>query len=551
VNFVTRDEDLRDTLETSAEVAAYGTFRGSAVARMSLAPELGLYAGVDAFFDRSDNDYLVDVETADARGKLHPETLRRFHDGYEAHGLAVQAGVRGRPWADRLTLSLFRNATDKELQHNLSGTVPYGDVTLGDETLGGSLHYQLRDRRQSPLGVEVLASYARRDGRVDDVSRNLWDWHGEVIAARPTPGERGRGARVRTEADRVTGRVDLTWRLDDRNRLELVASPELTEERRVTTSVALADRPRTRQEYRLVKLVSGASWQLKLFGGRLRNDLFAKQYHAVPDAETHTTPPPDVADAVDAFGGGDALRFTLVDWLMAKASYEYATRLPGPVEYFGDGNQIDPSPTLKPETSHNANAGLVVEVLETPAGRFDAEATFFYRRTRDLIFLTQVLETARYQNVSDVDTTGVEAGLSWTFRDSLTLGANATHLEAINRSEGGFFGRFEGDRIPNLPFLYGNLSASAVFRAPGVDRIRPYWYGRYVHDYYLFWESQGDARYKLEIPAQFSQDAGVSVAKGALSATFEVQNLTNERVYDNIGVQLAGRAWHFKLVVGL
>ena len=104
------------------------------------------------------------------------------------------------------------------------------------------------------------------------------------------------------------------------------------------------------------------------------------------------------------------------------------TRIPDSQELFGDGALVSINAALRPETSHNLNVGLAVDRVETVVGRFDLETSFFLRRTRDLIFLTVALDGAQYQNISDVDTIGVEAGVSWTGWRALSLSANGTWL---------------------------------------------------------------------------------------------------------------------------
>ena len=98
VNFVTRDLGDAASLETSVELASFGTFRGSQVAAVPLGTPLNLYIRPQVFFDRSANDYNIDVQIANARGQLVPATVKRFHDGYQAFG----GGGRGRPAEYRL-----------------------------------------------------------------------------------------------------------------------------------------------------------------------------------------------------------------------------------------------------------------------------------------------------------------------------------------------------------------------------------------------------------------------------------------------------------------
>ncbi|MEZ4471509.1 MAG: TonB-dependent receptor [bacterium] len=249
------------------------------------------------------------------------------------------------------------------------------------------------------------------------------------------------------------------------------------------------------------------------------------------------------------------MRLTLLPALHLKAAYEYTARLPEAEEIFGDGALLAANTGLRSERSHNANLGVELVDLDSAIGRLDASAQLFYRRTRDLIFLSQVLDSARYENISDVDTQGVDLGVRWTGFSVLTLGASGTWLAAINRSDSGWFGRFEGDRIPNLPYLVGNLEAAVALPLPAarLERLRLYWYGRAVHGFYLFWESEGRKDGKLAVPDRFTQDVGVSLRSrgGRLTVTGEARNVTDEAVFDNVGVQLPGRSLPVKLEVAL
>lgn len=557
VHFVTREIGDKPFLESSLELASFGTFRGSLVAAVPLWSRLHLYARPQAFFDRSDNDYFIDAQIADERGRLQDTVVRRFHDGYQAFGVGLELGVQGLPWADRLSVRVFHSENDRTLQGNIRNTVPYGDVALGDQSTAVILHYLKRDRASSRLGLEVLFSYSDRTGYVNDVSRNIWSWEGEIIGSRAVPGERGRGSRVETASQSAAGRLNGAWRFANHSRLELNTSPSYANWLQRTQSVVAPDQPWSESAYSQLKIVSGASWQLRLWNTRFRNELFVKHYYARPEG-----PPPSgiannqpVPEPSNNFGAGDSLRLNAVGPLHIKAAYEYATRIPDSQELFGDGAQISANAALRPETSHNVNAGLAVERWQTPIGFFDVDIGFFYRRTRDLIFLTVALDSAQYQNISDVDTLGVEGGVSWTGWKALSLSANGTWLNQVSRTTGGFFGRFQGDRIPNQPYLFGNLSASLSMRwiDPRLERLRIYWRANYVHQYFLFWESDGDPAHKLQVPDQFLHNIGISAGTPGrrITGTFEVRNLADAKAYNNVGQQLAGRSFHFKLIVGL
>ena len=498
------------------------------------------------------------VETVDELGKLHPTTVKRFHDGYEAHGFGASLGVLDHPWADRLTLSAFQRASERELQHNLRMTVPYGDVTLGNSAVGAGLHYAFGDHHPSPLDAELVLNYALRRRHFTDVSRHIWDWNGDITGTRASPGERSRGSRVRSTAHDVTGRLNLGWRLNANNRFEMSTLATLNSEARYTIRAVEADVPTRRIDYDLLKVVSGLSWQLQVWDDRLENDLFTKLFHTRPDGPVSGSPTGDEEFALEQteFGFGDALRFSPLDALHLKASYEYAVRVPDPEELFGNGGQIEENTGLLSERSHNLNLGLVFEPTEDSLlSQWSASTHLFFRRTTDLIFLTVVLDSARYENISDVDTPGVEAEIAWDGWGIVQLGGNVTWLNPTNESTGGYFGRFKDERIPNIPWLMANLNAAVNLRwsNASVDRLRLYWYGHYAHEYYLFWENEGIKSTKAKVPTYFTQDAGLSCrfTQEWMVANVEVKNVTDAKTFDNVGVQLPGRSYHLKLSLGL
>ncbi|MCA9545707.1 MAG: TonB-dependent receptor, partial [Myxococcales bacterium] len=548
LNLVTRRDWPEDHLDLSVQAGAFGTLRSSAVGRLMLAPDAGLFLDLEVFQDQTDNDYPVQVLIPDAQGRPREETVRRFHDAYAARGLTATVGATGRRWADRLALTVFGNRADKDLQHSVTMSVPYGDITQREARVGARVHYRRAPRPGSPWGAEVLASHAQLEQGWADVSQNQWSWRGEVVRARPFPGERGRGERLEGTGHVTAGRLGLSWAPQPAHRLEVSATPQLSAVDRRFVPVA-ANRKVREEAFSLLKVVSGVSWRAEAWGGRLANDLFGKHYHARPEG-----PPPATGEAPavrrHAYGGGDALRFTLVDHLHLKAAYEWAVRLPDPRELFGDGVLLEATPGLKDERSHNLNLGLELTRMRTPLGALEGSAHLFQRWTRDLIILVPTLDTARYQNVADVDTRGVEAGVRWTVAQALTLSANGTWLRAVNESDNGQFGRFRGDRMPNQPYLFGALGAAVHQPLPalGLDRVRLYWHGRYVHEYFLFWESQGRRDTKLKVPTQLTHDLGLTLtaARGRLLATAEVQNLTDEDAFDFFGAQRPGRAFYFK-----
>src|SRR5690606_2976848 len=157
------------------------------------------------------------------------------------------------------------------------------------------------------------------------------------------------------------------------------------------------------------------------------------------------------------WGAGDALRYQFWDWAFGKISYEYAIRLPEPEELFGKGALVQENLDLLPERSHNANLTFLINNLETALGKLDGSVTGFYREADQLIVLLGRDNVFYYDNVFRGRIVGVEGALTWISpREYVELGGNTTYQDFRNVSDEGTFGQFNGDRIPNKPYLFAN-----------------------------------------------------------------------------------------------
>ncbi|WP_438024588.1 TonB-dependent siderophore myxochelin receptor MxcH [Sorangium sp. So ce233] len=559
VNLVT-DQDLCETRAgASYEVGSFDTHR-AALSGGHLHRPSGLFARASGFFDYAKNDYPVDVEVADERGRLSPARVYRFHDRYRSAGGNVELGVVDRPWAQRLLLRAFATDYDKEYQHKLVMTVPYGGVTYGETSAGANLRYE------QPLGrgvsLDVVGGYAYVRGRFLDVATCFYDWLGRCVRERGQPGETDSRPHDQVFWDHSAfARLNAVWRIQPSHAVRLAIAPTyLTrtgDERRQSDPASpdpLADRRG------LLTLVNGLEYDLDLFDDRLENILFVKQYVQRIESES-----PAAGDAprgrdrsTHRFGVGDGLRYRFTPWLYGKASYEWATRLPSADEVFGDNAMIAANLALEPETSHNANLGLTLDARETPAGAFRATGNGFVRAMDQLIMLLGNDRVQRYENVPGARSLGVEGSVGWTSPGGyLALDGNVTYVDFRNASSEGTFGDFEGDRIPNRPYLFANGAARLQFRrvfAPE-DEVALTWNGRYVHEYFRLWESIGRRESKQVIPSQLVHSAGLGYVVGngqaSLSTTLEVQNLTDEAVFDYFGVQRPGRSLYIKLTAEL
>lgn len=171
-------------------------------------------------------------------------------------------------------------------------------------------------------------------------------------------------------------------------------------------------------------------------------------------------------DDHDRFGGATTAAGSAV-WTIAattlRASYSEGFKAPTLFQLLSDfGN-----PTLDPERARGWDAGVTQRALD---GRLEASATYFDRRSRDLIDFVSCFGVASpicvgrpfgtYDNVARARSRGLELSLAARPVDVLRLGANYTYLKAENRSTGtANFGR----RLARRPAHSANVTLDYVW----------------------------------------------------------------------------------------
>ncbi|WP_437977234.1 TonB-dependent receptor [Sorangium sp. So ce295] len=547
--------------DASYQVGSFVTYRATVGARYRH-EESGFFAAASAFIDSTRNDYPTHAEIPDeATGRPRSATVRRGHDAYGARGASLDVGLIDRAWVKRLTLRAFASHYDKDLQHNVLMSTPYGAVTYGEGLYGATLRYTQPEALWHGLDLDLLASGSRRVTDFRDISSAVYDWEGRVVGGRRRAGEIDGRARNQTIwQESFLGRGLLTWHAGPQRALRLNVSPTFVTSAGVERAKLAPDEPdplATRRD--LFKLVGGLEFDASFLGDRLQNVAFVKGYlmHAASDQVlAGNALVPVTVDALRA-GAGDGVRLHLNDWLYAKVSYEAATRLPGADEIFGNGILIQPNPELKPETSHNGNLGLALSRRKNGLGAFSGEVNVFARWAEDFVYLRGGNMYFQHKNVHSVRALGIEGQAGWVSPGSyFSVEASATYQDLRNTSTEGEFAEMAGDRIPNLPWLFGSARARAQLSSvatPG-DQLALGWTTRYTHEFFRFWESIARREDKPVIEEQLLHTADLTyVVHGAttVSSTLEVQNLTDAKAHDFYGVQKPGRAFYFKGMIEL
>ena len=553
------DEDIRlSRIGASYQGGSFDTHRVS-LAGGYHHDRTGFIVRGSAFLDLTANDYSIDVEVADAEGRPSPARVRRFHDRYDAVGATLSLGVVDKPWADRFIARGFISGLDRDIQNNVIMTVPYGEVTFERRLAGGFLRYSKLFGERGAL--EWTAGYTYDQAEFQDLGSCRYDWLGQCVFELPTPGEIT-GVAVDQRVRDHTGFVRAlgTWRPAAKHELRLAAAATSARRRGRDREIPEDQYDALRANRGLDTVVVGLEYEVKAWKDRFVNIAFVKGYwQALTNRELG--PNNDRIDQRETFlrpGGGNSMRIAVHENLYLKASYEYAARLPTPAEAFGDGGLIIPNLELSPELGHNFNLGTYVDAWSLSFGTLRGSIEGIVRLTDDLIVLLPSGNFAQFANVLTARALGATGSLGYTTpKDIFGVDGRVSYQDLRNTSSDGPYALFEGDRIPNIPYL--ESSASSFVRIPRVtsdrDFIELFWSLRYVHEFFLGWESAATGAERLTIPNQLVHSLALTYATRGrqtnLAMTVEVQNLTDEIVFDFYGVQRPGRAFFFKVILNM
>lgn len=558
VNLVSRRPDSSGA-DASYQIGSFNTHRINATARyMDDSDRFGVE--LTGFYDRAENDYSILVTQGTEEFEID-----RFHSGYEAQGLRLKLDAVDQPWADSASVTAFYSESDNDLQSNLTQGVPYGEVTQGASVFGATARHDIE--WSGRLRTELIANASRQRRTLRDLGDCRYSWRGECLVALQQPGELFNQTIDGFLIDeRLFGRVTVEWLPTGEHTLRLSATSRANFRDGDDRELGPEQRDGFAADRRALSLIGGLELESNLLDGRLQNSVFGKLYTQRARSDEDSLggesgierDSPIVTNTTTRGGIGDTLRFELTESLALKASYEWTTRLPSIDQLFGDGLFTIENLELDPEVSHNANLGLRVDTEIEGLGRVEGEVSGFLRDTRDLFFFRADTLRSRFENVGSARSLGVEASVAWTHPARwISLGGNTTYFDLENTSTSGDFAGFEGERVPNVPYLFANASATlwAEDFVLDNDRLQLAWNTRYVGEFFVTWESQGSASTKPTVDAQLTHTAALiyslRVDRFETQWSVEALNLTDERVFDFFGAERPGRSLFLKATLAL
>lgn len=515
---------------------------------------------LNAYQNYSDNSYKVFTEYLDLQTGTYSKEKRwfkRFHDRYHNEAIIGRVNIFDEKWTDKLSFALNYSQEDKQLQNaNLMQKV-FGGKYRKSHNYSSSVEYEKKNILNG-LSFFLTGRYDFTTTQNVDEEARRYSWTGEYEPMVT----RGESQLQNTIFEGKTGYITshLDYQLTEKHSFQLTHTfSNYTRHNKnmlITNYTLDSDFMRRVNEKNIsglsYKFTPSERWNILAFGKYYNTAvtgpviISGQGSRAVYEEETHHT---------QAWGYGGATTYQLLKTLQTKISYEKSFRLPTDTELFGDGDLEIGNYKLKPENSNNLN----VNISYQPAFKAHSllvEAGFAYRYIKDYIIRSIISAgvnegSAGSRNHGKVLNMGLDATLRYFYKDIFSVGGNLSYMNLRNKEEFTETGRpsaIYNDRLPNMPYLFGNADATCNIGSliAKHDKLSLNYNLFFTEEFFTSWQSEGT---KIKVPRQLSHDVSLTyyTPNKRLSLSVEAKNITDELLYDNYSLQKAGRAFYAKL----
>ena len=515
---------------------------------------------LSAYQNYSDNSYKVFTEYLDLQTGTYSKEKRwfkRFHDRYHNEAIIGRVNIFDEKWADKLSFALNYSQEDKQLQNaNLMQKV-FGGKYRKSHNYSSSVEYEKKNILNG-LSFFLTGRYDFTTTQNVDEEARRYSWTGEYEPMVT----RGESQLQNTIFEGKTGYITshLDYQLTEKHSFQLTHTFSNYTRRNknmlITNYTLDSDFMRRVNEKNIsglsYKFTPSERWNILAFGKYYNTAvtgpviISGQGSRAVYEEETHHT---------QAWGYGGATTYQLLKTLQTKISYEKSFRLPTDTELFGDGDLEIGNYKLKPENSNNLNVNISYQPV-FKAHSLLVEAGFAYRYIKDYIIRSIISAgvnegSAGSRNHGKVLNMGVDATLRYFYKDVFSVGGNLSYMNLRNKEEFTETGRLSAiynDRLPNMPYLFGNADATCNIGSliAKHDKLSLNYNLFFTEEFFTSWQSEGT---KIKVPRQLSHDVSLTyyTPNKRLSLSVEAKNITDELLYDNYSLQKAGRAFYAKL----
>ena len=546
VNIVTK-EFSTDYLDASYELGSYQTHKGSVFSRKNF-PKSGILLGAGGYYTSAKNDYSFRVPE---RENL---LVKRDHDRFRSYMLKGKIAFT-KLWFDEISTEFGYYNRFNEIQGVLKN-IQHAENKSGMFMLENKLikSGMLNNR----LNFESHFSLSHTTNNFVDTARVNHDFEGNIY---PSPNGQGETGDVPHNSNdkglEINERINLDYKLSTNHSLNLNTLINYAR-RQPSDDIAsqhagfiIGGFPSKK-----TSIVSGLTWEAKLFGRKLTNMFSAKYFHFHSEIEDLTSyemieAPKKKSNKTSQIGWIEAMKYEPFRGFHLKASYQRAIRLPNSQELFGDGIITFPAAGLKPEKSHNFNLGFLIDKNDVLGlSRLQFEVNGFYMQVSDMIKLMKQHMAAGYVNAEKVHIKGIETELKLDISPTVYAYGNLTYqdvhdvLDYLPGTQAP--NPTKGLRLPNIPYLFANFGAE--YHSDRLFKnwyVKAFWDGKFTEEFFFFWELT--ELQKRRIPRSFVNDIGLLLTyKNKYSIALECHNLMNKEVWDQFRQPLAGRTFHLK-----
>jgi outer membrane receptor protein involved in Fe transport len=546
INIVTGDR-YRNYFDASYSYGSFNTHRS--VINAAVTSKNGLTLQLNAFQNYSDNDYKVKLEASDVfTGATIPSALyRRFNDTYHNETVIANVGVVDKSYADKLLIGITTGRNYKEIQTGARMLQVFGRWHRRGTILMPTLKYK-KTNLIPGLDVTVNANYNLGTEQNIDTVNVRYDWL-QQMKPTGTNGERSRSL-YKYKNNNGLATAMASYKISERQSLAL-SNVFSTFNRKGSDELNPANNDyETNKKTNKNVLGLGYNYDVR---DKWSGTVFGKFI-----SQSNTIGSGAAAKATTSkVGYGTALTYFLNTNLQLKTSYELTNRMPEAMEIFGDVENQQGNPSLKPEKSDNLNLGLTYNFSINKINNFSLSANAIYRHADNFIYTR--FENNQQKLIADnrdgVSTWGGDADIRYSYKDWLTAGSTLTYqfLRNLQMREPNVtsVSPLYLDQMPNIPYFFGNTDVSVTLRnvAKKGNTLNIGYNLLYVHAFWLYWPSLGgrDASgEKRVVPQQFSHDLNFvySMAGGRYNIGLEAKNITNAFLYDNFSLQKPGRGFY-------
>ena len=546
INIVTK-EFSTDYLDASYEFGSYQTHKGSVFSRKNF-PKSGILIGMGGYYTTAKNDYSFRVPE---RENL---LVKRDHDRFQSYMLKGKIAFT-KLWFDEISTEFGYYNRFNEIQGILKN-IQHAENQSGMFMLENKLIKSgiLNDR----LNLESHLSLSHMTNNFVDIAQVNYDFEGNIY---PSPNGMGETGEVPHNSNdkslEINERINFDYKLSANQSLNLNTLINYAQ-RQPNDEIASQHAGFVIGGFpsKKTSVISGLTWDTKLFDRKLTNMFSAKYFHLHSEIEDLTAyemieAPKKKNNTTSQIGWIEAMKYEAFRGFHLKASYQRAIRLPNSQELFGDGIITFPAAGLKPEKSHNFNLGFLIDKNDILGlSRLQFEVNGFYMQVSDMIKLMKQHMAAGYVNAEKVHIKGIETELKLDITPTVYAYGNLTYQDlrdVLNYLPGTQAPNpTKGLRLPNIPYLFANFGAEyhrdQLFKN---WHIKAFWDGKFTDEFFYFWELT--ELQKRRIPRSFVNDIGLLLTyKNKYSVALECHNMMNKEVWDQFRQPLAGRTFHLK-----